>query len=132
MLSVSQWLIMYLWQRVQGLSRIRFTNDISPQILCYQEFLSQWPPLFLSFLSNTSPEKVFLTSQDESAMSTNTISLQCKGHHNLFVALEMYSKSESVLDFRNRNLWYIDLESSNPSLALKIRTQWVCPFFEEN
>lgn len=32
-------------------------------------------------------------------------------------------KVESVLDFRSRNLWYIDLENSSLSLAFKIGTQ---------
>ena len=42
-------------------------------------------PSFLFSLSDTSPRKIFFTTQDELAVSTNTISLQWEGHNDLLL-----------------------------------------------
>lgn len=98
MLPISQLLIMYLWPRTPGFIKPRLTSRISPQILCYQKFLSQWPLQFLFSLSDTSPRKIFFTTQDELAVSTNTISLQWEGNNDLL----LHWKSNLKVGFGSR------------------------------
>lgn len=62
-------LIMDLWQSPRASPCTRLSSDTYPPILCCREYLPQWPLSFHSFLSNTPPQKVFLTAQHESSMN---------------------------------------------------------------
>lgn len=128
-----QWLVTDLWQRPRADQAQVYpwclpSNFVLPGVSA--SVTTFIPFLFFQHLSSTesllhytgwvrNEDKLFLCS--------------VKGHLTSLLHGKSNLKAGFVPDFRkNRNLCYTDLE--NPSLpsAQKVRTQWVCPFFQGN
>lgn len=129
MLPIPQWLIMCLRQRVPGIIKHKIHQGyISPNSVL--PGVSASVPIFISFLSSQHFSTRSLPHFTEWISRAQTLF-----HRSVRVTMtsllhwESNMKIESALDFRSGNLWYIDLENSTLSLALKIGTPWVCPLF---